>query len=270
VNIDKLKVFGCKAYYYIDPNLKENKFHSNSKPGIFLGYDINANGYIIMDYETLKTHVVRDAVFEEEIPGNFNLINKKPYHEEYNLPSLHTDDDIDDYEDINIEDKETFDDNPKSRIFINPMLSTQQTYTHINNNEDHNINNKKRKLEKAKNNDKNMSNTNTTVENMNNTNNKLNNIDNIMNNTNNTFNNKHDTSNNTNNTKKYTKNDIDDKNNRKVLFENNNNFIKDLNIDEDKQKYENTMIDTYNEDKIINSNNSNQEYMKNNRMKITI
>ena len=56
----------------------------------------------------------------------------------------------------------------------------------------------------------------------------------------------------------------------KVIFENNNNFIKDLNIDEDKQKYENTMIDTYNEDKIINSNNSNQEYMKNNRMKITI
>jgi len=219
-----------------------------------------------MDYETLKNHVVRDAVFEEEIPGNFNLINKKPYDEEYNLPSLHTEDDIDDYEDINIEDKETFDDNPKSHIFINPMSSTQQTYTHINYNEDHNshnINNKKRKLEKAKNNDKTMSITNTTVENMNNTNNKLNNTDNIMNNTNNTFN-KHDMSNNTNHTKNYTKNNIDDKNNRKVLFENNNNFIKDLNIDEDKQKHENTMIDAYNEDKITNSN-SNQEYMKNNR-----
>ena len=51
----------------------------------------------------------------------------------------------------------------------------------------------------------------------------------------------------------------------KVLFENNNNFIKDLNIDEDEQKHENTMIDTYNEDKNINSSNSNQEYMKNNR-----
>ena len=46
-----------------------------------------------------------------------------------------------------------------------------------------------------------------------------------------------------------------------ILFENNNNFIKDLNINEDKQKYENTIIDTYNKDKIIDSNNSNQEYM---------
>jgi len=82
---------------------------------------------------------------KKQIPGNFNLINKKPYDEEYNLPSLHTDDDIDDYKDINIEDKEIFD-NPKSHIFINLMLSTQQTYTHINYNEDHNshnINNKK-------------------------------------------------------------------------------------------------------------------------------
>ena len=52
----------------------------------------------------------------------------------------------------------------------------------------------------------------------------------------------------------------------KVLFENNNNFIKDLNIDEDKPKHEKIMTDTYNnEDKIINRSNSNQEYIKNNR-----
>jgi len=39
VNIDNLRVFGSKAYYYIDAYLKNSKFDNNTFPGIFLGYD---------------------------------------------------------------------------------------------------------------------------------------------------------------------------------------------------------------------------------------
>jgi len=41
------------------------------------------------------------------------------------LPPLQTYNEIDNYDDINIEDKEKFNDNPKTHILINSILSTQ-------------------------------------------------------------------------------------------------------------------------------------------------
>jgi len=94
VNIDNLRVFGCKAYYYIDASLKNSKF-DNTLPGIFLGYDEHSPGYVIFGTNDYKTHIVRDAVFEEDIPGNFNFNNKTNYKEDYTPEELNTKEDED-------------------------------------------------------------------------------------------------------------------------------------------------------------------------------
>jgi len=39
------------------------------------------------------------------MPGNFNLVNKEPYDENYNLSPLRINGDIDDYKDISIDDE---------------------------------------------------------------------------------------------------------------------------------------------------------------------
>eukprot|EP00833_Pecoramyces_ruminatium_P016099 jgi/Orpsp1_1/1190131/evm.model.d7180000076770.1 len=70
VNINHLKVFGCKVYF---KNFhKTNKFDNNSKPGIFLGYSSNSTGYRVLDLSTNKVTTVRDLYFMEQIPGTLN------------------------------------------------------------------------------------------------------------------------------------------------------------------------------------------------------
>jgi len=95
VNIDNLRVFGCKAYYYIDTPLKNSKFNNNTLPEIFLGYDEHSPRYVIFGTNDYKIHIACDAVIEEDIPGNFNFNNKTNYKENYTPEELNTKEDED-------------------------------------------------------------------------------------------------------------------------------------------------------------------------------
>jgi len=70
VDNSKLHVFGCKVYYY---EVNPEKFRSNSRKGIFLGYDEDSTGYRIFDIDKMKIYVKRVVEFLEDQPGNFNF-----------------------------------------------------------------------------------------------------------------------------------------------------------------------------------------------------
>ncbi len=70
VDNSNLHVFGCKVYYY---EINSEKFKSNSRKGIFLGYDDNSTGYKIFDVDKMKIYIKRVVEFLEDQPGNFNF-----------------------------------------------------------------------------------------------------------------------------------------------------------------------------------------------------
>ena len=70
VDNSKLHVFICKVYYYEE---NPEKFRSNSRKGIFLGYDEDSTGYRIFDIDKMKIYVKRVVEFLEEQSGNFNF-----------------------------------------------------------------------------------------------------------------------------------------------------------------------------------------------------
>jgi len=72
VNLKYIRIFGCISYYKIFDQDK-GKFESNSKKGVFLDLNFKTHCYIIMDYESLKIHLVREAIFDEDLILNNNI-----------------------------------------------------------------------------------------------------------------------------------------------------------------------------------------------------
>jgi len=70
VNLDKVKVFGCVMHYNNTMN-KNSKFEPNTKQGIFLGINFDSNSYIAMDFKDQSIHLVREAIFQEDLPANY-------------------------------------------------------------------------------------------------------------------------------------------------------------------------------------------------------
>jgi len=94
VNIDNLRVIGCKAYYYIDASLKNSKFDNNTLYGIFLGYDEYSPGYVIFGTNDCKTHCSWCRI-RRRYPRNFNFNNKTNNKENYTPEELNTKEDKD-------------------------------------------------------------------------------------------------------------------------------------------------------------------------------
>lgn len=64
-----MKVFGCRAYYYISNNAR-NKLESRAKRGIFVGYSQGTRAYRIYDPQDKKIHAIRTAKFDENQMGS--------------------------------------------------------------------------------------------------------------------------------------------------------------------------------------------------------
>lgn len=60
-----MQVFGAKVYYK-DKGSQKGKFDSNSKLGIFMGYDVQSKAYRVHDPTTRKIIVTRDVKFMNE------------------------------------------------------------------------------------------------------------------------------------------------------------------------------------------------------------
>ena len=65
----KLKVFGCKEFFFIPKKLC-SKFDNNTFPEIFLGYSQNPSAYKIYDTINKKIILSRTVEFFENYPGN--------------------------------------------------------------------------------------------------------------------------------------------------------------------------------------------------------
>ncbi|KAK3924127.1 Retrovirus-related Pol polyprotein from transposon TNT 1-94, partial [Frankliniella fusca] len=61
---EKLKVFGCRAYY---ADLKKPKLGPRGKKAVFLGYEEDQKGWRLLDDETSKIVVSCDVHFEENV-----------------------------------------------------------------------------------------------------------------------------------------------------------------------------------------------------------
>ena len=59
-----LKVFGCTAFYHI-PNVQRKKMDNTGLKVRFVGYDIKAKAYRLLDEKTNKVYISRDVVFNE-------------------------------------------------------------------------------------------------------------------------------------------------------------------------------------------------------------
>ena len=79
VDLSKIKVFGCKSFYNNIQN-KKSKFDINSAEGIFLGIQFNTDCYIIMDINNQNLHLVREAKFLENTPGEYSFKYENDHH----------------------------------------------------------------------------------------------------------------------------------------------------------------------------------------------
>lgn len=64
-NMNKFKVFGCKAYAHV-PNQKRTKLEMKSSKCIFIGFPENTKAYKLYNKSTKKVVISRDVVFFEE------------------------------------------------------------------------------------------------------------------------------------------------------------------------------------------------------------
>jgi hypothetical protein len=71
-----LKTFGCEAFVHID---KENrtKIEAKSRKCTFIGYNVNAFGYRLWDYENKKIIRSRYVIFNEKVMHKDQLQGKK-------------------------------------------------------------------------------------------------------------------------------------------------------------------------------------------------
>jgi len=74
--INHIRVFGCICYYK-DFTQHKGKFEPNAKKGIFLGFSLKSNSYIIMDYNDFSIHNVREIECMEDTPANISLSNNQ-------------------------------------------------------------------------------------------------------------------------------------------------------------------------------------------------
>ncbi|OUM59000.1 hypothetical protein PIROE2DRAFT_64052 [Piromyces sp. E2] len=72
VDLKYIKVFGCVAYYK-DFSQNKKKFESNSKEGVFVGFSIESNCYMVLDKNDLNIHLIREVVFNEETPSGLQV-----------------------------------------------------------------------------------------------------------------------------------------------------------------------------------------------------
>jgi len=82
VKINHIRTFGCITYYKIyDQN--KGKFQSNSRRGIFLGFDEFSHSYLIMDYKNYKIYNSVEIICLEDVPADISLSNKASNNNEY-------------------------------------------------------------------------------------------------------------------------------------------------------------------------------------------
>jgi len=78
VDLKYIKVFGCVAYYK-DFSQNKLKFKSNAIKGVFVGFNMESNCYMIMDTKEYNIHLVREVIFDEKTPSELSpsVSNKK-------------------------------------------------------------------------------------------------------------------------------------------------------------------------------------------------
>jgi hypothetical protein len=64
-DLSSFKVFGSKAYTFIEQHKRNNKLSDRAFCGIFLGYSSDSKGYIIYNQQTQRTLVTRNVKFDE-------------------------------------------------------------------------------------------------------------------------------------------------------------------------------------------------------------
>ena len=75
-----IKVFGCICYFK-DYTQNKSKFSPNAKRGIFLGYSISNNSYIVLEIEENKNKIcyTREIYCLEDVPSNYKYNNNKTF-----------------------------------------------------------------------------------------------------------------------------------------------------------------------------------------------
>ncbi|KAL8107165.1 hypothetical protein AgCh_023827 [Apium graveolens] len=86
-DISDLKVFGCLCF--ISTNIvHRTKFDQRAIPGVFIGYPVNTKGYKVLDLNTKKIVISRDAVFHEKhFPYHFQPTNDS-FSSDIYLPAM--------------------------------------------------------------------------------------------------------------------------------------------------------------------------------------
>ena len=74
--LDQYTVFGCKVMVHIPAGKRHGKFEAHSKPGIFLGYPFDSNGFHALVDGDVEPRCYRSGKFyESEVPG-YETFNK--------------------------------------------------------------------------------------------------------------------------------------------------------------------------------------------------
>jgi len=217
VDLKYIKVFGCIAFYK-DFSQTKMKFQSNAKKGVFVGFNIESNCYIIMDYDDHSIHFVREAVFDEHTPSAITSLLK-----DKNLPT-------------NIFNNDNY-------IYESPLINTEDSSDNLNDSSTIYIENSNNDITELTPNIKSINisnNNNNNNSNINNNNNNINNNNDINNNNINNINNNNDIFNNNNNT-----------------YINNNNSDSNVNINDTINDKFNNNIDNKINDNIDDKINNN-------------
>ena len=148
VDYNRLKVFGCRVYFYVPKQFKK-KFCNTTLPGVFLGYDeINHTATKIYDINNNKIIISRTVAFLEDEPANIGplLSSSDIFIHFMNLKKI--EDDINDnnnneyHEIYNINNNNNNLFNNENQINLNNNLNQMNVpYNNINNLNQNNFNN---------------------------------------------------------------------------------------------------------------------------------
>ena len=69
-DLSHLRVFGCRAYMWLDKGKRDSKLHPRAIPVIFVGYPTEAKAWLVQDPTDNKLHVTRDVQFIESVRGS--------------------------------------------------------------------------------------------------------------------------------------------------------------------------------------------------------
>jgi transposase InsO family protein len=95
-DISHFHVWGCDVTYHIHKTHRDHKFAAKSKPGIFVGYDINNERYYrILELEKVSVIITRDVTFYDDTFNNMKTLkaimkntDESDSHEEHDIDTM--------------------------------------------------------------------------------------------------------------------------------------------------------------------------------------